>query len=56
MFGLYPSHPASQAPEDIRPVNQCVEYVRQRREEVGDFATRCSWEGDAGHATFLHQD
>jgi acid phosphatase len=38
------------------PLGQFMEHVRQRREEVGDFATKCGLEEDAGHITFLHQN
>jgi acid phosphatase len=43
-------------PGDSCPVDQFVEYVRQRKEEVGDFATKCGLRGDTGHITFLHQN
>ncbi|CAG8322361.1 unnamed protein product [Penicillium nalgiovense] len=43
-------------PGESCPLGQFVEYVRQRRHEVGDFAERCELEGDPGHISFLHQN
>lgn len=43
-------------PGESCPLNQFVEHVSERRQEVGDFAERCELTGDAGHISFLHQD
>lgn len=43
-------------PGESCPLDQFVEYVHQRRHEVGDFAERCELEGDAGYISFLHQN
>jgi acid phosphatase len=43
-------------PGDSCPLNGFVEFVGQRKQEVGDFAERCGLKGDAGRISFLHQN
>jgi acid phosphatase len=38
------------------PVGRFVDYVYQRRAEVGAFAEVCGLQGDVGSITFLHQN
>ncbi|KAJ5825320.1 hypothetical protein N7474_002458 [Penicillium riverlandense] len=38
------------------PLDEFVDYVRQRKEEVGDFGEVCDLNGKTGSITFLHHD
>jgi acid phosphatase len=38
------------------PLDEFVDYVRQRKEEVGDFGEVCDLAGESGNITFLHHD
>lgn len=42
-------------PGESCPLGRFVDYVRQRKAEVGDFTEICGLQGDPGSITFLHQ-
>lgn len=54
--GIVPLPFCKSGPAKSCPLRQFVEFVQQRRAEVGEFGDVCGLEGDVGRITFLHQD